>query len=43
MMQLYKFDKAARKWVKADEAPKKRTVRKRAAKAETKEVKPENK
>lgn len=42
-MQRYTFDKAARKWVKFDEAPKKRATRKRVAKAETKEVKAENK
>lgn len=42
-MQRYTFDKATRKWVKVDEAPKKRATRKRVAKAETKEVKPENK
>lgn len=42
-MQKWTFDKATRKWVKVDETPKKRTVRKRAAKAETKEVKAENK
>ena len=41
-MQRYTFDKAARKWVKVDETPKKRVTRKRKT-AETKEVKPENK
>lgn len=42
-MQRYMFDKATRKWVKFDEAPKKRATRKRVAKAETKQVEAENK
>lgn len=41
-MNRYTFDKAARRWVKVDETPKKRVTRKRTT-AETKEVKADNK